>query len=91
MRRRVREYLDAYFLSVEQVEDIVLCLDEACTNAIRYDGVADDITVRLGYDGRELVAEVSDKGYGFDVHAFEPAPDQTRWPPAAAACSSSPV
>jgi PAS domain S-box-containing protein len=52
--------------------DVVLAVEEACTNAIRHSGSSDDIEIRLALEGGDLTAAVKDKGRGFDVESFDP-------------------
>ncbi len=77
-RERLRDYLGEYCASSELIDDIVLCIEEACANAIRHSGAHDDMEIALRFadDGR-LVALVKDAGQGFDVESFDPhaAPD----------------
>src|SRR5690606_8886429 len=55
------------------IADIVLCIEEACSNAIRHSGAADDgMRIALRFDGDDLIAEVRDHGRGFDVGSCDP-------------------
>jgi anti-sigma regulatory factor (Ser/Thr protein kinase) len=76
-RDRLRDYLQGYCQEAELIDDVVLCIDEACTNAIRHSGASDDVDVSLGFTDGHLVALVKDTGHGFDVAGFDPsaAPD----------------
>lgn len=64
------------------VEDVELCISEACTNAIKHGGRDDavaEITVRFRLDPNKVVIRVSDQGQGFDLENI-PAPDLTSHP-----------
>jgi GAF domain-containing protein/anti-sigma regulatory factor (Ser/Thr protein kinase) len=78
-RERVRDYLSLFLHDRGTVEQIVLCLEEACTNSIRHSGARDDIELALWFEGAELNVLVRDTGKGFDVAAFDPEipPDVT--------------
>ena len=76
-RERLRDYLRQYCASPEVIDDVVLCVEEACTNAIRHSGAADEIEIALAFEGDELRVRVRDRGRGFDTSSFDPgaAPD----------------
>ena len=78
-RERLRDYLRQYCAERQVVDDLVLCVEEACTNAIRHSGTGDDIEISLEFDANRLVAVVKDRGRGFDVANFDPqrSPDPT--------------
>jgi PAS domain S-box-containing protein len=71
-RDRMREYLLSHCSDRAVVDDVVLCIEEACTNAIRHSGVGDAMEISLGFSDDELSCEVRDKGRGFDIGAFDP-------------------
>ena len=70
-RERMRDYLQQYCQDQVAVDDVVLAVQEACTNAIRHSGSQEDIEVCLFAEEGDLVAEVRDAGHGFDVQAFD--------------------
>ena len=72
VRERVRDYLRHHVLDEESIDEIVLAIEEACTNAIRHSGSDDDIEVVLAFDGDELRVRVVDHGVGFDPALFRP-------------------
>ena len=72
-RERLRDYLTQYCAQRELIDDVVLCIEEACTNAIRHSGCDDDIMIGLEFTEGRLVATVKDRGQGFDVACFSPA------------------
>ena len=71
-RERIRDYVTQHCGDQTIVNDVVLAIQEACSNAIRHGGVTDDIEISIGFEGRDLRATVKDKGRGFDVAAFDP-------------------
>ena len=71
-RERIRDYLRLYCTERDLVDDVVLCVEEACTNAIRHSGSESAMEVSLGFEGGDLVAEVRDHGQGFDIDTFDP-------------------
>jgi PAS domain S-box-containing protein len=71
-RRRVRDYLTLYCRDRRTVDDMVLCVGEACTNAIRHSGSGEEIEITLGFRSDDLEVLVKDKGRGFDAGAFDP-------------------
>ena len=70
-RERLRDYLRQYCTAAELIDDVVLCVEEACTNAIRHSGAADDIEISLAFVAEGLVATVKDRGRGFAVEGFD--------------------
>ena len=83
-RERVRDYLWLHCDNERLVDEVVLCVDEACTNAIRHSGAADAIAVSLGFEGDDLLVTAKDSGHGFDLASFDrdalPDPPGQRWP-----------
>ena len=73
IRERIRDYLRFQCASRRAVNDVVLCIEEACTNAIRHSGSLKDMEISLSFDGDLLTAVVADHGSGFDVTIFDPA------------------
>ena len=71
-RERVRDYLHQQLLEADLIDDVVLALEEAMTNAVRHSGAAEDLEVALRFEGADLLLEVRDRGQGFDVGSFDP-------------------
>ena len=71
-RERIRDYLSQYCTERQLIDDVVLCVEEACTNAIRHGDSPEDIEVALRFTQTKLVATVKDQGRGFDVARFDP-------------------
>jgi len=74
VRDRVRGFLDQDGLDEELVEDVVLCIQEACKNAIRHSGSARGILVRVAMDGRSVRIVVTDYGVGMREGVLELTP-----------------
>jgi len=74
-RERLRDYLRLYCDEQRVIDDLVLCVEEAATNAIRHSGTTQDIEITLEVEVERLVASVKDRGRGFEVATFDP--DQT--------------
>ena len=72
-RERIRDYLVAHCDDRRVTDEVVLCIEEACTNAIRHSGSSDWMQVSLEFEDGSLVASVKDAGRGFDVASFDPA------------------
>ncbi len=79
-RQRIRDYLHEQRVDSATIDDVVLAVEEAMTNAVRHSGTTDDIVVHLHADGTDLVIDVEDHGQGFDVASFDPTelPDLER-------------
>ena len=71
-RERLRDYLHLHCADAELVDDVVLCLEEACTNVIRHSGADEAMRVRLRFAGDQLICQVADRGKGFDIASFDP-------------------
>jgi PAS domain S-box-containing protein len=72
-RERIRDYLHERRLPARAIDDIVLAVEEAMTNAVRHSGAETGLEVDLGVQDGELTARVRDHGRGFDVTTFDRA------------------
>jgi PAS domain S-box-containing protein len=54
------------------VEEVVLAIEEAMTNAVRHSGTEKPMDVVVGFENAHLVVDVKDRGRGFAVEAFDP-------------------
>jgi anti-sigma regulatory factor (Ser/Thr protein kinase) len=70
-RHRIRDYLYEHVARLEAVDDIVLAIEEAMTNAVRHSGATEDLDVAVWFDEADLVALVRDCGHAFDIEAFD--------------------
>jgi serine/threonine-protein kinase RsbW len=65
-RVRLREYLGHLTSDEDSVDEVVLAVMEAATNALRHSGGSGSFHIRLAVENDELVAVVCDDGQGFD-------------------------
>jgi len=72
-REQARTFLRGFDLPEPAVFDVVLCLEEACKNAIRFSGSESDIDVTIAVSPREVDLVVRDHGVGFEPAAVDPA------------------
>ena len=72
-RDQTRTFLRGFDLPEPAVFDVVLCLEEACKNAIRFSGSERDIDVTVAVSKREVDLVVRDHGVGFEPAAIDPA------------------
>lgn len=70
-RRALRDYLREADIDVPSADDVVLAVGEACTNAVQhaYPDGSGTFDVKVEVVGDEILAEVVDRGVGFE--AFE--------------------
>jgi len=71
-RERLRDYLSQYCAEHSVIDEVVLCVEEAATNAIRHSASGEEMEISLRFEAGGLVAEVRDQGHGFDIAAFDP-------------------
>jgi PAS domain S-box-containing protein len=71
-RERIRDYLQQFCADQRAIDDVVLCCEEAATNAIRYSASNDPMEIDLSFDGSTLSATVRDHGQGFEISTFDP-------------------
>ncbi len=79
-RHRIRDYLHAQGLESRVIDDVVLAVQEAMSNAVLHSRTTDDLEIVLAFAGDDLVVEVRDRGKGFDTSCFDPhqLPDPDR-------------
>lgn len=70
-RRRLRRYLKASGVEERISRDIVLCVEEACSNAIRHSKAVEEIQLALCFEGDDLIVRVIDRGCGFCADEFD--------------------
>jgi serine/threonine-protein kinase RsbW len=78
-RARARSFLDECAVDPRSSAAIVLCLQEALKNAVRYAGTTDDIEIRIAHEGDTISLVVRDHGRGFDSALLD-SPPQPRPP-----------
>lgn len=74
MRGELRAFLRQGGLDESLVEDVVLCVQEACKNAVRHSRCDDEIVVRLALELWAVRVTVRDFGVGMGPHAEAAAP-----------------
>ena len=72
-RQRIRDYLYQHDVNGAAVDDVVLALEEAMSNAVLHSGSGEDLEVGLWFEEADLITEVRDHGRGFDVNSFDPS------------------
>jgi PAS domain S-box-containing protein len=70
-RERMRDYLYEHGVRGDDLDDVVLAIEEAMTNAVRHSGAERDLEVDLRFDGGDLLARIRDHGKGFAVESFD--------------------
>ncbi len=75
-RRAIAGYLDNVGVSDAVRDDLVLAIDEACTNVVQhaFPGGGGAIRLRLDLRPEEVLVEVSDAGVGFEAFDQPMAP-----------------
>ena len=70
-RHAVRDFLSVHGIEQQIVEELVLCVEEACTNALRHSGSMDpgEVAVSIHEDFVEIC--VKDSGKGLDLAAID--------------------
>jgi PAS domain S-box-containing protein len=71
IRGAVRDFLCAHAVEDAAVDDLVMCVEEACTNALRHSGSAEPTEVRLSIDPAVVEISVRDYGCGFDAAGLD--------------------
>ena len=61
-RERIRDYVTPYCSDEAAVNDVVLAVEEACTNAIRHSGSQEEIEIFVAFEGHHLKAAVRGQG-----------------------------
>lgn len=75
-RKVLALYLDGFGAPSEVVDDVILAMDEACSNVVQHafpDGIGDNYRLRADLQPEQILIEVLDDGVGFDVMA-KPSP-----------------
>lgn len=54
VRERVRDYLRMHCASLDDIDDVVLCVEEACANAIQHSGSTEDVEIEMTFEGERL-------------------------------------
>ena len=70
-RERVRDFLDRLEVRTDIIDEIILAVEEACTNAVRHSCARDPMEICLSREDGGLRVRVKDCGRGFDVDSFD--------------------
>lgn len=65
-REHVRAFLGAWGVPRPVTADVLLCLQEACKNAIRFSGSRYGMKVLVALEPEAVLCVVKDRGVGFD-------------------------
>jgi PAS domain S-box-containing protein len=71
IRGSVRDFLHAHAVEDAVVDDLVMSVEEACTNALRHSGSTEPTEVRLSVDPSVVDISVRDHGCGFDADRLD--------------------
>jgi serine/threonine-protein kinase RsbW len=66
-RQQVRSFLQEHGVEEETAFDILICVNEACANAVEHSASASDVEVAVCLDESRVSIVVSDRGRGLDV------------------------
>jgi len=72
VRNQVRSFLRLHAVDKKAVDGVVLCVHEACTNAVHHSKSHADIAVELVLDAQSVAITVSDSGCGLDLDQCDP-------------------
>jgi serine/threonine-protein kinase RsbW len=73
-RRAVAAYLEEFVASADIIDDVVLALNEACTNVLKHafpKVSSGTFRLRADLSADEVVVEVVDDGIGFDAMRYQ--------------------
>ena len=70
-RDQARVFLRGFSVPERDVFDVVLCLEEACKNAIRFSGSERDIDVTLRVSDTDVHLVIRDHGSGFEPRPID--------------------
>jgi serine/threonine-protein kinase RsbW len=74
VREFVSRHAEHHGFSSEQISDVQLAVDEACTNIIKHAYNYDEtkeLSIELEFDNEKLNVTLVDQGIGFDVDRYE--------------------
>lgn len=55
---------------IEEIEDIKVCVSEACTNSIKH-SKSENFDIKVVVGTQEMIIEILDEGQGFDVEKLQ--------------------
>lgn len=62
----MRVFLACHGVAAEVIEDVLLCMQEAAKNAMRFGDREHAVTVEVSLEGGDVMLVVRDEGMGFD-------------------------
>lgn len=74
IRSFISEHAESHGFSPNQIADIRLAVDEACTNIIKHaykNDSSKELTIQVEVDDQKLKVIIMDKGEGFDVKSYQ--------------------
>ena len=71
-RERVRLFLRVHGVDEQSAHDVLLCVHEACVNAIEHSRSKTGVDVELCVAPTSVSAVVADKGLGLDLDLYDP-------------------
>ncbi len=69
VRDAVRDFLGAHHVDAAIVDDLVLCIDEACANGLEHGCTDEPMSLRVELAGDSVEILIADEGCGFDPSA----------------------
>jgi len=71
IRGAVHDFVHSHGFDDATTRDLVLCVEEACTNALRHSGSIEPTVVHIEMQGSTVQIEVKDSGSGFDLDSID--------------------
>jgi anti-sigma regulatory factor (Ser/Thr protein kinase) len=72
VRHEVLLFLRLHGVDPESINDVVMCVHEACANAVHHSGSHADVVVELALEAQSVKVAVSDSGCGLDLTQRDP-------------------
>jgi anti-sigma regulatory factor (Ser/Thr protein kinase) len=71
-RERLRVFLQGHGIDEEAARDVLLCVHEACANAIMHSASTTGVVVELHLEEASVLIVVADHGLGLDLNLHDP-------------------
>lgn len=74
IRNFVSDHAESHGFSPNQIADIRLAVDEACTNIIKHaykNDASKELNIQIEVDEQRLIVTIMDNGEGFDVKSYQ--------------------
>jgi serine/threonine-protein kinase RsbW len=72
VRHQVALFLRLHGVHLEAIDDLVICVHEACANAVHHSKSRAEVVIELALDARSVRVVVSDSGCGLDLEQCDP-------------------